>query len=252
MPQLLLALVRAFASLSRPGIWFYLLLPAGGATVVWLVAAWFWLMPLTDGLLAATPLGWLHERFSAFYLGWLISGVAFLGAWVVLLSGAMLIAVVLSGVWALPAMAARVAASDYPDVARRGEDGLWPALRITFGALLRYLLGWTLTLPVWLVPGMAVVHSLFWLAWLNRATFAHDALAAHVAENEWPSLKRRHGSPLWMLGLIAALLAHLPFVGLLAPALASLAFTHYGLQALRDLRTSGDDQVIDGEFHREA
>lgn len=251
MPNLLLALVRAFASLTRPGLWIYLLLPAGGATVLWLIAAWCWLLPLTDGLLAATPLAWLHASFSAWHLGWLISGLAFLGAWVVLLSGALLFAIVLSGVWALPALAARVAASDYPDVARRGDDGLWPALRITFGALLRYLLGWALTLPVWLVPGMAVAHSLFWLAWLNRATFAHDALAGHVADHEWPRLKRAHGGPLWVLGLIAALLAHLPIVGLLAPALASLAFTHYGLQALRESRAGGDEGVIDGEFRRE-
>jgi molybdopterin-biosynthesis enzyme MoeA-like protein len=43
-------------------------------------------------------------------------------------------------------------------------------------------------------------------------------------------------APLFMLGLTMALLAHIPFVGLLVPALAALSFVHYGLEALRRSR----------------
>jgi len=38
------------------------------------------------------------------------------------------------------------------------------------------------------------------------------------------------------LGLVMALLAYVPFVGLLAPSLAALAYVHYCLEALRGLR----------------
>jgi hypothetical protein len=39
-----------------------------------------------------------------------------------------------------------------------------------------------------------------------------------------------------MLGMTMALLAHIPFVGLLVPALTALSFVHYGLEALRRSR----------------
>jgi hypothetical protein len=41
-----------------------------------------------------------------------------------------------------------------------------------------------------------------------------------------------------------ALLAHVPLLGLLAPALAALAFVHYGLESLRRLR----QEALPGEW----
>ena len=49
-----------------------------------------------------------------------------------------------------------------------------------------------------------------------------------------------------MLGLTMALLAHIPVVGLLVPALAALSFVHYGLEALRRSR-GGAIVTIAGE-----
>jgi CysZ protein len=43
-----------------------------------------------------------------------------------------------------------------------------------------------------------------------------------------------------------ALLAHVPFVGLLVPALAALSFVHFGLEALRRSR-GGAIVTIAGE-----
>ena len=53
-------------------------------------------------------------------------------------------------------------------------------------------------------------------------------------------------TPLFMLGLTMALLAHIPVVGLLVPALAALSFVHYGLEALRRSR-GGALVTIEGE-----
>jgi hypothetical protein len=39
-----------------------------------------------------------------------------------------------------------------------------------------------------------------------------------------------------MLGLLMALLAHFPVIGLIVPAIAALSFVHYGLESLRRLR----------------
>ena len=87
---------------------------------------------------------------------------------------------------------------------------------------------------------MAVLRNLLLplllMAWLNRRTFAYDVLAAHTTVDEWRVIRKQRGMPLLMLGMIMAALTHIPFVGLLAPSLAALAYIHFCLEALRRLR----------------
>lgn len=250
MPQVFLALVKSLTSFSRPGLWRYLVVPPLVACFVWVFSAVMWLGALIDWLVAETPLAWVATTLGNWHLGWIASVFAFVGAWVILVAGAYLVAVVIAGVWALPGMVAHLAATDYADVVPRGSDSLLRSLGVTAKATMLYLLGWLVTLPVWIIPGLAVVHSLFWMTYLNRATFAYDALAVHASPDEWRQLKTRHGGRLWGLGLIAALLAHVPLIGLFAPALAAMSFVHYGFEALRAERRGGDRAdrgVIEGE-----
>lgn len=251
MPQVFFALIRSMASFGRPGLWKYLLLPPLVTAVLWLLAAFFWLGTLTDWLLAATPLAVLHGWLLDWNLGWIASALAFVGAWVILLAAAYLVAALIVGVWALPALAQVVAATEYPDVAPRGNDSVFLSIGVTLKAIALFLCGWLLTLPVWLVPGLAIVHSFFWLAYLNRTTFAFDALAAHASRDEWTRLQATQRGPLWTLGLLAAVLAHFPLIGFFAPVIAALAFVHFGMQALRNER-GAHGGAIDGEFQRVA
>ena len=247
MPHVLLALVKSFSSFARPSLWRYLVVPPLAACFVWFFSAVMWLGALIDWLIAETPLGWVHATLGEWHLAWIASVLAFFGAWVILLAGAYLVAVIIAGVWAMPALVAQLAATDYADVSPRGRDSLLLSLRVTVKAVLLYLLGWTLTLPVWIIPGMAVVHSFFWLAYLNRATFAYDAIATHASDEEWRRLKVAHGGRLWVLGVIAAVLAHVPLIGFFAPALAAMSFVHYGFDALRAERRGPADGAIEGE-----
>ncbi len=80
----------------------------------------------------------------------------------------------------------------------------------------------------WLLP-------LLLLAWFNRKTFAFDCLAVHATEAEWQEIRRAHAWPLFVLGLVLSLMAHVPLLGLLVPALSALAYIHYCLEALRQL-----------------
>ena len=57
--------------------------------------------------------------------------------------------------------------------------------------------------------------------------------------------------PLLLLGLAMALLAHVPFLGLLAPSLAALAYIHFGLEALRRLRQGAVVAVIENAEGRQ-
>ena len=58
------------------------------------------------------------------------------------------------------------------------------------------------------------------------------------------SCRRKKKKPLLMLGLIIALVAYVPVIGLLTPSLAALAYVHYCLEALRQLRQGAVVAVI--------
>jgi hypothetical protein len=73
-------------------------------------------------------------------------------------------------------------------------------------------------------------------AWLNQRLFRYDALAEHATPGEYGELVKREKLGLWGLGLTLAPLYYVPFVNLAAPVIAGLAFTHYCLSALADLR----------------
>jgi len=102
------------------------------------------------------------------------------------------------------------------------------------------------TIPLWLIPGFSLLVPLLLMGWLNRRTFAYDALSLHATADEWAALRKGNKAELYMLGLTMALLAHVPLVGLLVPALAALAFVHFGLEALRRSR-GGTIVTIAGE-----
>ena len=136
----------------------------------------------------------------------------------------------------MPLLLEYLARNDYGDVARLGRDSLTASTWNSVWAALLFILGWLVTLPLWLIPGLWLVLPLFWMAWLNRRTFAYDALSIHASTNEWRELRRDHAGALLMLGVLMALLTHVPVLGLFAPSLAALAYIHYCLEALRRLR----------------
>ena len=111
-------------------------------------------------------------------------------------------------------------------------DDLFLALRRSLASLARG--------KVWLYivgPALvAVLAMVLMTVLLLHYVVAYDVLAAHASADEWLTLRRQHATPLLVLGALMAALAHAPFIGLLAPSLAALAYVHYGLEALRRLR----------------
>ena len=227
MSEILLALQRSVTTLGRGRVWFYFFAPALVALLLMVVFSAVALDRLVTQLAEQPPATWL----TAWGAEWLGGALATLGAWLLMLSASYLVAMLLTAIVVLPLLLNHLAASDYPDLARLGRDSV-----VAVAALL-FIVGWVLTLPLWLIPGMALVLPLFWMAWLNRRTFAYDALAVHATDDEWRSLRRQHGGALLLLGLIMALLAYIPFMGLLAPSLAALAYLHLCLESLRRLRS---------------
>lgn len=245
MVEVFNALVRSLNNLQDRSIWLRLVGPAVVALVVWLALAFFALEWFVAELLQWPPLTWI----AAWGVVWLAKILAWIGGWLAVFSLAYLTAMLLAAIFIVPLLVNEIGAREYPDVARMGEDSVVASTGNSLIAATGFLVGWIGTLPLWLIPGMALVLPIYWLAWLNRRTFAYDALAAHATRSEWKTLFEKHRGNMLLLGVLLGLLAHVPFVGLLVPAFAALAYVHYGLEALRRER-DGAVVVIEGEAKR--
>lgn len=232
LTELIIALRRSIASLADGRVWLYVLTPALIAVVVMVGLSLALLDELARLLIEQPPLDWLVS-WGALAVAKLL---ALLGGWLALLSATYVLSVLLTALIVLPLLLAHLAARDYADLARLGSDSLAGSIWNSGMAALLFVAGWLVTLPLWLIPGLGLFLPLFWMAWLNRRTFAYDVLAAHASDDEWRELRQRHALPLFVLGLLMAALVHVPFLGLLAPSLTALAYVHYGLEALRRLR----------------
>lgn len=242
MTEILTALMRSLNNLQDRGIWLRLAGPALVALVVWLALAFFALDWFVAEMLQWPPLTWI----TAWGVLWLAKILAWVGGWLAVFALAYLTAMLLAAIFIVPLLVNEIGAREYPDVARMGEDSFVAATGNSVFAALGFLVGWIGTMPLWLIPGMGLVLPVYWLAWLNRRTFAYDALAAHATRQEWRRLFEQHRGRMLLLGVLLGLLGHVPFVGLLVPAFAALAYVHYGLEALRRER-DGAVVVIEGE-----
>ena len=232
MGDVVLALARSLASLRQGRIWFYVLAPALFSLVLWIGLAVWGLGVLVDWLMGHPPMtlliGW--------GLAWLATVLAYTGAWMGIFACAYLTASLLAAIVIMPLMLKQLSETDYGDVAPMGKDSFVAAAVNSIFASILFIAGWLLTLPLWIIPGLSLILPLLLMAWLNRRTFAYDALSMHATDDEWQALCRQHKGPMFMLGLTMALFAHVPIVGLLVPALAALSFVHYGLENLRRSR----------------
>ncbi|MDR2189310.1 MAG: EI24 domain-containing protein [Azonexus sp.] len=243
MTDIMLALQRAFADLRQGRVWLYILIPALFSLLLTIVLAFWALGAVVHYLLGYPPMTWLH----AWGVAWLATVLAYLGGWLAILAVAYLGATLLAAVAIMPLMLNYLAAGEYRDVAPMGKDSFVAAAGNSVLASVIFVAAWLLTIPLWLIPGFSLLLPLLLMAWLNRRTFAYDALSMHATDSEWATLRQRHKGPLFMLGLTLALLAHIPLLGLLVPALAALSFVHYGLEALRQERRGA---LVSGEGER--
>lgn len=232
MAEVMLALTRTLTSLRQGKIWIYVLIPALVSLIFTAGFAIWGLGQLVEQMLAYPPMTLLIS----WGLVWLAYALAYLGGWMAIFAAAYLTASLLAAIIILPLMLNHLARTEYQDIASMGADSFTAATVNSVFASILFIAGWLASLPLWLIPGLSLILPMLLMAWLNRRTFAYDALSMHATEDEWRDLKKRHKTPLFMLGLTMALLAHIPILGLLVPAITALSFVHYGLEALRRTR----------------
>lgn len=240
MTEIVLALGRSLRTLGRGRVWLLFFGPAVVALVVWIALMVFGLEGLIATLVEQPPMTWL----AGWGTPWLANLGAVLGGWLLILAAAFVTAMLLAAIFVMPLLLNHVALADYPELARLGKDSMVAGAWNSVAAVLLYIVGSLLTLPLWLIPGLGLLLPIVWMAWLTRRTFAFDALTVHATDQEWRELRRQDSLPLLLLGVTLALLAHIPLLGLLTPTLAALAYSHFCLEGLRRLRQGALVAVI--------
>ncbi|MDP2640282.1 MAG: EI24 domain-containing protein [Betaproteobacteria bacterium] len=237
MSEITKALIRAFASLLHPRMLLLMLWPVAIALVLWLGLAFtFW----------SQAAAWLQLQFDqSAAIGWAItvwplSLVATHLAWILLallfLPLVLITAVLIIGVFAMPAMVKHVAGRTYPGLALRRGGTFAGSVWNSVAALAWLALLALLSLPLWFFPPLWPLLPIVLFGYLNQRVFRYDALAEHASSWEMETLIRRHRRELFVLGAVLALVGLIPVLGFFAPVYAGLAFIHYCLARLAQLR----------------
>lgn len=117
----------------------------------------------------------------------------------------------------------------FPDLVKKGKWVWWKSFAWTAASCLTALCLWLLSLPLWLVPPLAlIVTPLIW-AWLAYRVMAFDALVSYADAAERRQIFHDNRWPWWIMGLLCSLATALPTL-LLAflPPLASVFFVFLG------------------------
>lgn len=203
------------------------------------------LQPLSAQFLLMAPATWLAG------IGW--TGVAeifaWVAAWLMIFAISYGCAALFSGLVIVSRLVAWLGKSAYPQVRRHGSDRFLQSAWVSGSATVIYIFGWLITLPLWLVPGLAFVLPVGWLAWFNARTLTFDALTSHADDQELRTLRRRYRGSLFVIGGVGALMAHIPILGFFAASFTALMFAVAAMELLSLARGQNDGagEVVEGE-----
>lgn len=237
MSAVLAAAAGALRDLFSLRVLWVVVWPVLVATLLWLglgVAFWEtfsgW---IAEALVWSGVDAWLTEMRPQ----WIAHGIQFIVYLLVFVPLVLLTALVITALFAMPALVAVVAERHFPELGRERGGGFAGSLWNALVALLLFVGLWVATLPLWLI-GVGVVVPFIAAAYLNQRLFRYDAIAEHASRDEMALLFRNARSGWWLLGLLTGLFQFVPVLNLLAPVFAALAFIHFGLARVRALRQS--------------
>lgn len=237
MNDVLQAFGNAVRSVLHPKMLVLTIWPMLAALALWLGLAWFqwdnWSQWM-GGLIAGSE---FSDRLSQHGLSNIVHYSVWLLLWLLLAPMILITAVLIAAVIAMPLMVNFVAARDYPALEKRHGGNVIGSIVNALVAVLVFAGLWIVTLPLWLTGVLAPVMPVVLSAYLNQRLFRYDALAEHASADEYRAILDSNWGRMYLLGLMLACLYFVPLVNLLVPVLSGLAFTHFGLARLSELRT---------------
>lgn len=234
------ALARALVSQFHPRMLWLAIWPFLVALVLWGVLgvvfrgpAVAWLMQVTS---ASTVGAWVDNAMA--WVGFdsgltFVVGVVYLALVFALM---VLTALLIIATVAMPTVVSHVGGRDYPALVRKAGGSYVGSLGNALWVTIAFLIGFVITIPLWLIAPLALIVPLLWWGWATSRMFRYDALVAHASAEERATLIARHGQAFFVIGTVVSLLNFVPPLFFVVPILGGLAFTHYGLHALQRLR----------------
>jgi hypothetical protein len=229
------ALTRAVRDLAEPRMLALLFLPMLVAIVLWSALAYLFWDTWTGAftaLVADTAVArWLAQHGAS----WILQGAGMFFVIALLLPATVVTAMVLTELFAMPAIVS-VASRRYPALEKRRGATVIGSVANAGIAIVVFAALWLITLPLWFTGIGAVIVPALNSAYLNQKLFRYDALSEHAGREEYVEIVSRGRLRLFGLGLILAPLYYVPLVNLAAPVFSGLAFTHLCLSELAELR----------------
>lgn len=235
MPGLLNAFSRATINLFNPRmlwLWSWPLLAAG---LFWGVIGMYFWTPLSGWLLTVLPVSELQDWLEASSLQAVAEGVETMLNLIIFIILIVITSLVITAMFAMPDLVNFVAKRYYPAMVRMQGGTVVGSLRHMITALIVFIMIWAVTLPLWFV-GIGLLVPLLAAAYLNQRLFCYDALSEHADQSELEQLLAADRPARWGLGFLTALLQFIPFINFFAPTLTALAFIHFELARLSQLR----------------
>lgn len=241
------SIVSTLRSFFYPQVLLLTFLPLLISLVVVVLGIWiswdFWMSLFESGPLAYQPywfwlLGhspeWLHPvlHFFSAVAPWVLLFGLFAMSYPIVIGLNLVFVSILASTYLVKFIAAR----SYGDLQAQGRPRLLEGLMNTISSVGLFLLYWFLTLPLWLIPGAALVLPFLLTAWLNRRICSFDTLTDFATDEEMKRVRSENSEVGFVVGLLAAAVNFLPMAFFISPVVTMLGFIHLNLESLRQLR----------------
>jgi CysZ protein len=232
------ALLYGLANLLHPRMLWLMIWPMLLSIAIWgalAIAFWRRLAAALSELLR----GWLEPAAGLVRLdlGELSVIAAYVLLFLLIVPLVYLTALFILGIFGMQKMVDYVAARSFPGLERLHGGSLAGSVWNGFVALAGMVLLLLVSLPLWLLPPLWPLIPLAVFAWVNQRLLRYDALSDHAGAQEMLRIFRERRLALYVMGLLLALLAYIPFVGFIGPVVFGLAFIRYLLGALQQSRS---------------
>ncbi len=145
-------------------------------------------------------------------------------------------AILLVSIFLMPILLKIIEQKEFYSLEKKHGGSLSGNALNTIKAGTSYFLLLFLTLPLWILPGMAILIPMALGAYLNKKVFFYDVLESFASKEEMVFLEKSQKRSLYLLGLILGFLNYLPMTFVIMPVFAGLAYSYFCLNALKELR----------------
>jgi hypothetical protein len=241
MKLVITALLRAIVTQLHPRMLWLAVWPFLAALLIWGTVGFVFREPVLgsihDLLFGLELTHWIEAVFRFFGVEGLVGLLVPLLYGLMLLALAVMTALFIIGTVVMPSVVDHIATRHYARLEHQGSRSFAGSWANAAASTLLCVLGWILTMPLWLLLPLAVLFPWFWWSWLTTRILRYDALAQHASQEERHVLYHRHHLGFIVLGFVVSALNFVPPLFFLAPIFAGIVFTHYGLTMLELLRS---------------